>query len=227
MSPQRRAACELLLLGLLATAFLLLVPRRPIYVDVGLGLFGLSLVFLTAPYTRTQVWSQWPLEVERAGWRRGVRVTLGLTTVALLAFLLMGAAIGYEGAGWPGVAVRILHPTLPLAFLLYLPWTWLQQALFQFYLLGRLRLLAPVRHPLVPSVLCGLLFGAVHLPDLGVASLTAFGGTVWSALYLRYRLLWPLAVSHALVGTTFYYWVAGQDLASRWSAFLVDLANGR
>ncbi|TKS61884.1 MAG: hypothetical protein EWM72_00009 [Nitrospira sp.] len=227
MSQQRRVACELLILGLLSTAFLVLVPRRPIYVDVGLGLLGLSLVLLNATYTRTQVWGQWSLEVERAGWQHCVRVTMLLTIVAILVFLLMGVAIGYQGAGWPGVAARILHPKIPFAILLYLPWTLIQQTLFQFYLLGRLRMLCPVRHPLVPSALSGLIFGAVHVSDIGVASLTALGGTVWSYLYLRYRLLWPLAVSHALVGTTFYYWVYGYDLASRWSSFLAGLLYGR
>jgi hypothetical protein len=220
-------ACELLILGLLSTAFLALVPHRPIYVDVVLSLFGLSLVLLNATYTRTHIWGQWSLDVEATGWPRCVSVTMRLTTAAILVFLMMGIAIGYQGAGWPGVAARILHPNLPLAILLYLPWTLIQQTLFQFYLLGRLRTLCPVRHPLVPAALCGLFFGAVHVSDITVASLTALGGTVWSYLYLRYRLLWPLAVSHTLVGTTFYYWVYGYDLASRWSAFFVGLLNGR
>ena len=35
--------------------------------------------------------------------------------------------------------------------------------------------------------------------------------------------LWPLADSHAVIGTTFYYWVYGYDLAGRWSAFLGSL----
>jgi hypothetical protein len=60
--------------------------------------------------------------------------------------------------------------------------------------------------------------------DLKTLFVTA-GGTLWSVLYFRYRQLWPLAVSHALVGTTFYYWVYGHDLASRWSAFLRSLSN--
>jgi membrane protease YdiL (CAAX protease family) len=82
------------------------------------------------------------------------------------------------------------------------------------------RTLCPSLHPLALSALNGLAFGVVHSTDLGIVFLAALGGTLWSWLYLRYRQLWPLAVSHALLGTTFYYWVYGYDLTSRWSAFL-------
>ena len=91
----------------------------------------------------------------------------------------------------------------------------------------RLRTLFPSLHPFFQSALNGLIFGAVHGTDIRIAVLTALGGTLWSVLYLRYRLLWPLAVSHALLGATFYYWVYGYDLASRWSVLLVNLLNQR
>lgn len=221
MSQQQRAASELLILGLLSAAFLALVPSRPIYVDAALALFGLTLVLLNAPYIRKQMWGRFPVDVAPHSRLHCVFVTTGVTAGVMLLFLLIGIVIGYQEAGWPGTAARILHLNLPLAFFLYLPWAFLQQTLFQFYLLGRLRLLCPTSHPLVPSTLCGLIFGAVHVPDLGIVALTALGGTAWSVLYVRYRRLWPLAVSHALIGTTFYYWVYGIDLAHRWSASLV------
>ena len=101
----------------------------------------------------------------------------------------------------------------------------LQQTLFQFYLLGRVCTLFPSLHPLSQSVLNGLVFGLVHTTDIWIALPAVFGGTLWSLLYLRYRRLWPLAVSHALIGTTFYYWVYGLDLASRWTGFLHSLAK--
>lgn len=227
MPQQQRAACELLIVGLLSAAFVALVPSRPIYVDAALGLLGVSLVLLNATYTRTEVWGRFPVDMSQRSRGRGLFVTMGLTAGAMLLFLLIGIVIGYQEAGWPGAAARILHPNLILAFLLYLPWAFLQQTLFQFYLLGRLRVLCPTHHPLVPSALCGLIFGAVHAPDMGTVALTALGGTAWSALYPRYRRLWPLAVSHALVATTFYYWVYGIDLAHRWSALFVDLWNGQ
>jgi hypothetical protein len=218
-------ALELLTLGIISIGFLLLFPRRPLVVDIGLALFALGIVLLNAKYTRTQIWGRWPLEAERARWQRCVLVTMMLTALTIVLFLLVGSAIGYRGAGWPGVAARILHWKLPIAVLLYLPWALLQQTLFQFYLLGRVRALRPSLPPLSQSALNGLAFGLVHGPDFAIALLTALGGTMWSFLYLRYRLLWPLAASHALVGSTFYYWVYGHDLASRWSLFVLGLFN--
>ena len=225
-TPQRRrAAVELLIIGTLSIGFLALFPQRPILVDLSLALFALTLVLLDVTYTRAQVWSQWPTEVGRIGRWGGVLVTTTLTALVILAFLLIGAIIGYEGADWPGVKARILHPYIPTAVLLYLPWALIQQILFQFYLLGRVRTVCPSLHPLAPSALNGLIFGLVHATDIRIVLLAMLGGTLWSWLYLRYRLLWPLAVSHALIGTTFYYWVYGYDLASRWRAFLDSLLN--
>ena len=103
---------------------------------------------------------------------------------------------------------------------MYLPWALLKQTLFQFYLLGRVCTLCQSFHPLAQSLLNGLIFGLVHTSDIRIALVAALGGTLWSFLYLRYRRLWPLAISHALIGTTFYYWVYGYDLASRWRGLL-------
>jgi hypothetical protein len=225
MTQRQRAAVELLVLGVLASGFLVLFPRRPISVDLGLAVFGLSLVLFNANYTRTHIWGQWRVEGEQRGWWRGAVLTMVLTAPAILLFLFVGMAIGYQGADWPGAAARILHPYIPIAFLLYLPWALLQQTLIQFYLLGRVRTLWPSFHPFAQSALNGLIFGAVHITHIEIALLAALGGTLWSLLYLRYRQLWSLAVSHALVGTTFYYWVYGTDLARRWNVFLANLYN--
>jgi len=225
MPQRRRTAIELLILGLLATGFLALVPRRPISVDVVLAVLASVLVLLNAGYTRTHIWGLLPRQVEGTDWRPGVFVTMALTVLVVLVFFLIGVAVGYQGADWPGAKARILHPYLPTAVLLYLPWALIQQILFQFYLLGRVCTLCPSLHPLAQSLLNGLVFGVVHTTDIWILLLAALGGTLWSFLYLRYRRLWPLVVSHALIGTTFYYWVYGYDLASRWSAFLGSLSK--
>ena len=217
---QRRTAVELLILGLLSVAFLALFPRRPIYVDLLLALLAMALVLLNARYTSAHIWDRVPLKVGRRDWWPCVLVTMAPTALVVLVFLLIGVAIGYQGADWPGAKARILHPYIPTALLLYLPWALLQQTLFQFYLLGRVSTLCPSLHPLAQSLLNGLVFGAVHTTDIWILLLATLGGTLWSFLYLQYRRLWPLVVSHALIGTTFYYWVYGYDLASRWRVLL-------
>ena len=59
MTHRRRVACELLILAVLAITFLLLFPRRPIFVDIGFALFALGFVLLNMSYTRSQIWGQW------------------------------------------------------------------------------------------------------------------------------------------------------------------------
>jgi membrane protease YdiL (CAAX protease family) len=53
---------------------------------------------------------------------------------------------------------------------------------------------------------------AVHLPDRELALLTAAAGIVWSWVYQRDRVLMPVALSHALLGTTYFAWVRGRDV---------------
>ena len=61
---------------------------------------------------------------------------------------------------------------------------------------------------------------ALRKPDVGVTVAAAFAGVFWTYVYYRYRVLSPLAFSHALLGTTFSYWVYGRDLAEAWAAGL-------
>ncbi|HEX2055413.1 MAG TPA: CPBP family intramembrane glutamic endopeptidase [Nitrospiraceae bacterium] len=221
---RRRAAIELSVLGSLSGGFLALFPRRPIVVDLGLALFALSLVLLSAGHTRARFWGQCSVQGRRTG-RDSLLVTMALTLLVILCFGLTGGVIGYQGADWPGVKARLLHPYIPTAILLYVPWAFLQQTLFQFYLLGRVRALWPFLPPVAHSALNGMIFGLVHTADIWIALPAALGGTLWSYLYLRDRRLWPLALSHALIGTTFYYWVYGYDLAGRWSGFFRSLMS--
>lgn len=223
LNLRQRVARELLILVVLSTGFLVLFPRRPISVDMGLALFALGLILLTARHTRSAIWGPLPVELKGTRWQRCAVSTTLLTVPVILFFCLLGMYIGYERGGEAGVGARLLHPKIPIAIALYLPWALLQQTLFQFYLLGRVRTLWPSLHPLSHSALNGLAFGLVHLPNLWVVLLAGLGGAAWSRLYIRYRLLWPLALSHAVLGTTFYYWVYGQDLMGAWVRVLARL----
>jgi hypothetical protein len=49
---------------------------------------------------------------------------------------------------------------------------------------------------------------------------TVASGMAWSFIYYRYRLLLPLAFSHAALGSAFYYGIFGHDLAEEWRALL-------
>ena len=219
-----RVAAELVALVVLSAGFLFLFPRRPVLVDMGLALLAIALIRLNARYTRTVIWKAVPDQLEANPWRSCVRLTVLVTALPVLMFLLVGSNLAYSSGGWLAVADRTLNSHMAIAFTLYLPWALVQQVLFQFYLLGRLRTLLLGSHPILPCTINAVAFGAVHIPDVGTTVVSAVGGVAWSLLYLRYRLLLPLAVSHAALGTTLYYWIYGRDLAIHWIESLDSLS---
>ncbi len=213
---QRRVAVELVALLVLSASFVFLFPTRSVIVDIGLALLAIALIGLNSRYTRSVIWKAVPDQLEANPWRPCVRLTALVTALPVLGFLLLGSTLAYSSGGWVAVADRTLNAHMIVAFALYVPWALLQQALFQFYLLGRLRTVFHASHAALPCTINAVAYGAVHLPDVGTTLVSAAGGMAWSLLYLRYRLLLPLAVSHAALGTAFYYWLYGRDLAVRW-----------
>jgi membrane protease YdiL (CAAX protease family) len=84
--------------------------------------------------------------------------------------------------------------------------------------LGRLLALLPRSYSFVPLLITGTCFGLVHFPDALTALVTVAAGTVWSSIYYRYRVILPLAFSHAALGLTFYYGICGLDLGAEWKS---------
>ncbi len=213
---QRNVAIELSVLAVLTAAFLIVFPDRPIVVDAGLALFALMLLALNARHTKDVVWGQFPPALDRPSRVRKAYLFAGLLTgIGLAGLFATGLAFGYAQGGWEGAVHRVGNWRVLLAMAVYLPWALVQQTLFQFYLLGRLRTLLPTSL----AVICtGIGYALVHLPDLAVTAMTAIAGVCWTYLYDRYRVLVPLAVSHAMLGAAFYYWVYGRDLIGEWAA---------
>ena len=217
-SLRHRSLTELFVLGGLTIVFLALFPKRAIYIDVLLALFALCLIASNARFTRNSVWAQFPPKQNlQTRVRRSYFLTSAVTIPIILAFVAIGLALGYRQSGWDGAWARFLNYHLPLAFALYLPWALLQQFLFQFYLLGRLLTLFSTP---VSVVATGMAYSLVHLPNIGVTLAAAAAGIFWTFLYRRYRVLLPLGLSHALLGSTFYYWVYGHDLFMAWKEVL-------
>ena len=216
MTVRAKVAVELGILAVLTVAFLLTFPRRSPIVDLALAGFALVCLGLSAPYTKKVIWASVPSHAGVDGTKRCWKLTLLLTASVVLVFLVIGFCIGFRKDGWAGVGARLLNPGILLAFAFYLPWALAQQTLFQFYLLGRMAVLVPSR-PLIAIVVAGIGYSLVHLPDYATTAVTAVAGVVWSLLYFRYRRLLPLALSHAALGSAFYYWVCGQNLAAGWN----------
>ena len=212
---RRRTAIELGVLVVLTAAYLILFPVRHMGMDIGMALVALGLVGFTARDTRERIWGP-PESPEFERVRRCTSNMALATLPAMLAFALFGIVDAYwEHRLWGDVAARFFNPRFPIALFLYIPWAMLQQTLFQFYLLGRLRVLLPFASPTLLSVLNGIAYGAVHLPDPDVTLVTIAGGIVWSYSYLRDRYVLPIALSHALLGATYFYWACGSDLVKK------------
>lgn len=131
---------------------------------------------------------------------------LARSGISAASLVLVGAA----GCALVALARGTLHvgPGLLLALVLYPFWGVIQQLLVQSMVV---RNLAHVLTPRVLVVLAAALFGAIHLPDPALAAATAGLGAVFTAIYLRWRNVWPLGIAHGLLGAVFYVWVLGRD----------------
>lgn len=205
---RKRVAFELGTLALLTPIFLYYVPRS-VGLYVGTASLFLCFIALTARYTRARIWGA-PASGSLYRLRRSTRAMLVLTIPVVIAFFAWSVWMGHH----------VPYMNLLLAFCLYLPWAFLQQTIFQFYLLGRLRVLLPLVSPILLAGVNGTAYGLVHLPDQQLTLLTMIGGIFWSYSYLRDRHIWPLAVSHAVIGSTFYYFVNERDLFGEFLAHL-------
>ena len=223
MQMRRRVTLELAILTSLTILYLSFWPAhvRHMGVDIGMALVALGLVGFTMKDTRERIWGP-PADAEFERLRRCTTNMLLATVPAVLAFGLFGAWDAYTTqGGWSGVTTRFLNPRFPLALFLYIPWALLQQTLFQFYLLGRLRALLPFASPLLLSTFNGIFYGAVHIPDWDLTFFTMLGGVVWSYSYHRDRYVVPIAISHAILGSTYFYWACNRDLVNN----LIPLAK--
>jgi membrane protease YdiL (CAAX protease family) len=218
ITVRTKVSIELGIIAVLTIVFLLLFPRRNPWLNVGMAGFALLCIGATAGYTKKVVWAASPPQPGPDRFRRCMKVTLWVTVPAVMIFLVVGGILGYRNGGLPGLTERILNWKILAVFAAYIGWALMQQTLFQFYLLGRLLALFPKDQPFWPVLITGFGFSLVHLPDVWTSLVTAIGGVVWTFIYYRYRRLLPLALSHAALGTAFYYGICGHDLAQEWRA---------
>ena len=115
----------------------------------------------------------------------GLVRALPITFVLCLVILAIGAAIGtlHDRRDFLGNLASLI------------PWGGAQQWVLQTVVLREAQRATSRRTGLV---LAALLFGAVHLPNPFLSSVTAAAGLLWCWLYDRYPNILPLALSHAL-----------------------------
>ena len=209
MRADRSVALELAAIGIAAIVFVATFQVRPPYLDFVLAAAAVALIVFSAARSR-RLWTL-ARSVDPLGARGAWFAALVFTAAALVALAL--AAILVARAGGTPPLERFGNWHMLAAAALYLPWALLQQYIFQFYWFGRWLQLIPAP---VAVALTAVAFAAVHFPRWPVMAVTLVAGTVWALIYLRWRRLLPLAVSHALLGTALHYWVFGNDLLERW-----------
>ena len=218
-----RMAVELLYFAAGSIFFLAYLVQLSVTLSVLVAALGLALLIWLARRDETRIWGP-PTRPER---ERYVSCLWEMAKISLPVITLF-AAIGIwrELDSYRCVAAlheQFLSPSFPLALVCYVPWALMQQAVMQYYLLGRLRVLLADPPNWILAGVNGVIFGLLHLRsnDPALILLTVGGGVVWTWSYLRHRSLLPLAFSHALVGATYFYWVRGEDkLATVVEAFL-------
>jgi membrane protease YdiL (CAAX protease family) len=199
LSLRRRFQIELSLLLVLTPLFLLVMPHK-MGVFAPTALAFLVYVLIDARFTQPQIWQQRTPEPQAL--KKAVQSTALITLPPF--FIMLGLGMYLEH--------RILSPHLLQGMGLYLAWALVQQTLFQVYLLGRLHVIFPDASEYRLATINGLAYSLVHLPYLWVTVATLPLGFLWTLLYIRYRKLWPLALSHAMLATAFFYWVLNRDL---------------
>jgi membrane protease YdiL (CAAX protease family) len=209
MSADRSVALELVGIGAAAIVFVATVRVRPPYLDFVLAAVAVALIVGSAARSR-RIWTL-ARSVDPRGARGAWQAALGFTALALA--VLAAAAVLVARASGVSLADRFGNWHMLAAAPLYFGWALLQQYIFQFYWLGRWLQLVPAWAAVAVTALA---FSAVHYPRWPVMAVTLVACTVWSLVYLRWRTLLPLVISHGLLGTALHYWVFGNDLLERW-----------
>jgi hypothetical protein len=209
MSADRSVALELVGIGAAAIVFVATVRVRPPYLDFVLAAAAVALIVGSAARSR-RIWTL-AQSVDPRGARGAWQAALGFTALALA--VLAAAAVLVARASGVALADRFGNWHMLAAAPLYFGWALLQQYIFQFYWLGRWLQLVPAWAAVAVTALA---FSAVHYPRWPVMAVTLVACTAWSLVYLRWRTLLPLVISHGLLGTALHYWVFGNDLLERW-----------
>lgn len=125
--------------------------------------------------------------------------TAWLTLPALLVLMVLGGVNG----SWQSIPVQeITH-----RFGIYPLWVVLQQLFLCAWFATALAEAFDLRRhrPWLPlaGLVAGTGFALLHFPNFGAMGTVLFMGTGWACLWLRHRSLWPLVISHALLGILF------------------------
>src|SRR5262245_30430795 len=120
LTLQRRAAIELLVLAASTAIFLLLLPNRPLWLNMALALPALAVVGIAAQETRQRFWSP-PAGDWFQRQRRSARLVLVVSLPVMIAFGALAAA-GVEPRSPGTLMARLFGPDFFGTLALFGPW---------------------------------------------------------------------------------------------------------
>ena len=152
-----------------------------------------------------------PLGAVVTSWvlRKDSLETLGLAHFSFRGFarlwlLLAAGVVVVLVVGAFGNPAFFRSPSLgvTLRFILYLIPALLQQTLLNGYFVNRVHSLTKSR--ISTTVIIGILFSVVHLPNPVLVTLTLYGGMISAYFFVGRKNVYPLAVAHAALAAVAY-----------------------
>lgn len=129
-------------------------------------------------------------------------ILLPLLITGFVAFFVIGYYRNTLILNWHILPVLVLYPV----------WGIIQQFLIVALVGGNLADLKGHKLPRIVVVLAtSIVFSVVHYPSLQLLLATFFLALLYTNIYLTYRNLWPLGISHGWLGCFFYFFILHRD----------------
>ena len=122
---------------------------------------------------------------------------LKLLILPVLVFAAVALIVGWRLGGHINFSRWRPDRYLVVQLLIGVVWALAQQYVLQGFL--NRRAVALFGRGWMSILLIGVVFGALHLPNIWLAVITLIGGAIWAAVYQREPNLFALAVSHAVM----------------------------
>lgn len=132
-----------------------------------------------------------------------------LKSASLLCAMLIFSLASIMGAYGKLKHFGVDQQHLLIAICIYPIWGFLQQFIVMRFVAVNLQTFNMSKPAII--LITALAFGAVHIPVWPLFGATFLIGLPFTALYIKYKNLWPLGITHGVLGAFFYFYVLNED----------------